>query len=101
MSEAAQTAMENAPEGGQEQGSPVDLGFLWDFWYPAMRSGAIHGRKLAKAMLLEVPLVLGRTSEGKAFAMRDACPHRGIPLSYGHFDGKNVQCSYNGWGFDS
>ena len=52
-------------------------------------------------MLLEVPLVLGRTGEGKAFAMRDACPHRGIPLSYGHFDGKNVQCSYHGWEFDA
>jgi len=53
-----------------------------------MRSEEIYGKNLAKAMLLEVPLVLGRTTEGKAFAMRDACPHRGIPLSYGHFDGR-------------
>jgi phenylpropionate dioxygenase-like ring-hydroxylating dioxygenase large terminal subunit len=101
MSEAAQTAMENLPEGGQERGAQPDLGFLWDFWYPAMRSDAIHGRRLNTAMLLEVPLVLGRTTEGKAFAMRDTCPHRGIPLSYGHFDGKNVQCCYHGWEFDA
>ena len=53
-----------------------------------------------KAMLLEVPLVLGRTDDGKAFAMRDSCPHRGIPLSYGRFDGKNLECSYHGWKFD-
>ena len=53
-----------------------DAGFLWDFWYPAARSSAIRGRRLVTAMLLEVPLVLGRTSEGKAFAMRDSCPHR-------------------------
>ncbi|MGB7434831.1 MAG: Rieske 2Fe-2S domain-containing protein [Candidatus Acidiferrum sp.] len=78
-----------------------DAGFLWDFWYPAMQSGQIYGRDLAKAMLLEVPLVLGRTNEGRSFAMRDSCPHRGIPLSYGHFDGKNVQCSYHGWEFDA
>ena len=78
----------------------LDAGFLWDFWYPAARSSAIRGRNLAKAMLLEVPLVLGRTDEGKAFAMRDACPHRGIPLSYGRFDGKSVECSYHGWKFD-
>ena len=52
-------------------------------------------------MLLEVPLVLGRTSDGKAFAMRDSCPHRGIPLSYGRFDGKAVECSYHGWRFDA
>jgi phenylpropionate dioxygenase-like ring-hydroxylating dioxygenase large terminal subunit len=61
---------------------------LWDFWYPAIKSEAIRGTKLVTAMLLEVPLVLGRTNEGKAFAMRDSCPHRGIPLSYGHFDEK-------------
>src|SRR5947207_6555597 len=78
----------------------ADVGFLWEFWYPAARSVEIRRRGLVKAMLLEVPLVLGRTDEGKAFAMRDACPHRGIPLSYGRFDGKNLECSYHGWKFD-
>src|SRR6201987_5900477 len=77
-----------------------DAGFLWDFWYPAVRSSEIRGRGLVKATLLEGPLVLGRTDEGKAFALRDACPHRGIPLSYGRFDGKTVECSYHGWKFD-
>jgi phenylpropionate dioxygenase-like ring-hydroxylating dioxygenase large terminal subunit len=77
-----------------------DAGFLWDFWYPAARSSVIRGRGLVKATLLEVPLVLGRTDDGRTFAMRDACPHRGIPLSYGRFDGKNVECSYHGWKFD-
>jgi len=77
-----------------------DAGFLWEFWYPAARSVEVRGRGLVKAMLLEVPLVLGRTDDGKAFAMRDACPHRGIPLSYGRFDGTSVECSYHGWKFD-
>src|SRR5271170_6770785 len=102
MSEAARTAMETSPEILQKEAGPqADLGFLWDCWYPAMRSNEIYGRNLATATLLEVPLVVGRTSHGKAFAMRDACPHRGIPLSYGHFDGKNLQCSYHGWEFDA
>ena len=78
-----------------------DTGFLWDFWYPAVRSTEIRGRELVTAMLLEVPLVLGRTDEGKAFAMRDSCPHRGIPLSYGRFDGKAVECGYHGWKFEA
>jgi phenylpropionate dioxygenase-like ring-hydroxylating dioxygenase large terminal subunit len=52
-------------------------------------------------VLLEVPLVLGRTADGKAFAIRDSCPHRGIPLSYGRFDGQTVECSYHGWRFDA
>ena len=88
-SDAAETAERRA-----------DPGFLWDFWYPAARSSAIPWRKLLTAVLLEVPLVLGRSDEGKAFALRDACPHRGIPLSYGRFDGRNVECSYHGWKFD-
>src|SRR5437016_2496920 len=88
------------PQAAQKLELGADAGFLWDFWYPAARSAEIRGRGLVKAMLLEVPLVLGRTDEGKAFAMRDACPHRGIPLSYGRFDGKNLECSYHGWKFD-
>ena len=101
MSEAARKAMENVPEIVRDGAPQTDPGFLWDFWYPAIRSARVRGRNLATAMLLEVPLVLGRTSEGKAFAMRDCCPHRGIPLSYGYFDGKNLQCSYHGWEFDA
>ncbi|HXM94058.1 MAG TPA: aromatic ring-hydroxylating dioxygenase subunit alpha [Candidatus Dormibacteraeota bacterium] len=79
----------------------ASLGFLWDFWYPALRSTELRGQKLTKAMLLEVPLVVGRTADGQAFAMRDSCPHRGMPLSYGNFDGKSVECSYHGWKFDA
>jgi phenylpropionate dioxygenase-like ring-hydroxylating dioxygenase large terminal subunit len=101
MSEAVRTMMRMEAEGAQEAAAQADAGFLWDFWYPAVRSTEIRGRKLAKAVLLEVPLVLGRTADGKAFAMRDSCPHRGIPLSYGHFDGQTVECSYHGWRFDA
>ena len=101
MSEAARTATESAPEIVPEGAPQTDPGFLWDFWYPALLSNRIRGQNLVTVMLLEVPLVIGRTSQGKAFAMRDSCPHRGIPLSYGHFDGKNLQCSYHGWEFDA
>jgi len=101
MSESARMAMDSLLEPSSQGEQQADLGFLWDFWYPALRSDQIHGQELAKAMLLEVPLVLGRTTDGRSFAMRDACPHRGIPLSYGHFDGKNLQCSYHGWEFEA
>jgi phenylpropionate dioxygenase-like ring-hydroxylating dioxygenase large terminal subunit len=102
MSETIPTTLQKvngAPASEPER--DVDAGFLWDFWYPALRSTEIAGSRLATAMLLEVPLVLGRTSGGTAFAMRDSCPHRGIPLSYGRFDGKTVECSYHGWRFDA
>jgi len=100
MSEAARMASFPENEELQQAGQATDAGFLWDFWYPAVRSEEIRGKRLATAMLLEVPLVLGRTSDGRAFAMRDSCPHRGIPLSYGRFDGTTVECSYHGWRFD-
>ena len=52
-------------------------------------------------MLLEIPLAVGRDGSGKVFALRDACPHRGMPLTCGRFDGREVECSYHGWKFDA
>ncbi len=78
----------------------TDDGLLRGFWYPALRSTEIHRRKLRQAMLLGVPLVVGRNASGQAFAMRDTCPHRGIPLSDGWFDGELLECCYHGWKFE-
>ena len=69
-------------------------------WYPALRSRELRVGKMRTAMLLGIPLVLGRRKDGRFFAMRDLCPHRGIPLSAGWFDGDHVQCKYHGWKFD-
>ena len=55
---------------------------------------------MTTTLLLGVPLVLGRKNDGTLFAMRDLCPHRGIPLSAGWFDGETVQCKYHGWRFE-
>ncbi len=73
---------------------------IYDDWYPAMRSDRLRGHQTVTAMLLGIPLLLGRTHENKIFAMRDSCPHRGIPLSYGSFDASGVTCKYHGWKFD-
>jgi phenylpropionate dioxygenase-like ring-hydroxylating dioxygenase large terminal subunit len=100
MSEPMQSLPQASPPS-RETVAESDAGFLWDFWYPALRSTEVRGNQLKTAMLLEVPLVLGRNSEGKAFAMRDSCPHRGIPLSYGRFDGKSLECGYHGWKFEA
>ena len=63
-------------------------------------SGELRAGKTATAMLLGVPLLVGRKKDGTVFAMRDLCPHRGIPLSAGWFDGETVQCKYHGWRFE-
>lgn len=78
-----------------------DIFFLRNIWYHAMPSHELKpGKTIAKVMLNE-PILFGRTKSGKAFAMRDICPHRAIPLSCGKFNGEEVQCCYHGWRFDS
>jgi phenylpropionate dioxygenase-like ring-hydroxylating dioxygenase large terminal subunit len=74
---------------------------LFGFWYRALPSELISRNRLKKAMLLETPLVVGRDRQGRPFALRDACPHRGMPLSCGYFDGQQLECSYHGWRFDA
>src|ERR1700739_4473825 len=73
---------------------------LYNDWYPAMRSEGLRPGKLSTAMLMGVPMVLGRKQDGALFAMRDNCPHRGIPLSCGWFDGRELTCKYKGWAFE-
>ncbi len=84
--------------GAPIQGPTATL--LYDDWYPALRADKLRPGKLATAMLLDIPLVLGRRRDGCIFAMRDSCPHRGIPLSDGWFDGKRLTCRYHGWEFE-
>ena len=73
---------------------------LFDDWYPALRADQLSAKKMTTALLLGIPLVLGRKQDGTLFALRDSCPHRGIPLSCGWFDGNHVTCKYHGWAFE-
>jgi phenylpropionate dioxygenase-like ring-hydroxylating dioxygenase large terminal subunit len=87
------------PETPQRQ-APDSL-MLFGFWYRALPCADLTRSRLHKAVLLETPLVIGRDQAGKPFALHDACPHRGMPLSCGRFDGQAVECSYHGWRFDA
>jgi phenylpropionate dioxygenase-like ring-hydroxylating dioxygenase large terminal subunit len=86
------------PAGGTAAGPPAEL--IFGDWYPAAPIANLRPGKMTTALLLGVPLVLGRKRDGTFFAMRDLCPHRGIPLSAGWFDGETVQCKYHGWKFE-
>ena len=77
-----------------------DALMLTGFWYRALPADRVHRNKLYKATLLEIPLVIGRDRLGQPFALRDSCPHRGMPLNCGRFDGENLECGYHGWQFD-
>jgi phenylpropionate dioxygenase-like ring-hydroxylating dioxygenase large terminal subunit len=92
---------------GQPQPPLVQLGvpgpaaeMVFGDWYPGLRAAGLRAGETTTALLLGIPLLVGRKSDGRLFAMRDLCPHRGIPLSAGWFDGERVMCKYHGWQFE-
>jgi len=83
-------------DAAAKPGPPTD--FIYNDWYPALRSSDL--REPRTTTLLNIPLLIGRKRDNSLFALRDLCPHRGIPLSAGWFDGNTVQCKYHGWRFE-
>lgn len=77
-----------------------DTEVLYDCWYLAMPGRNLKPGRTLRKMMLGQAILLGRDAQGSVFAMRDICPHRGIPLSHGTFDGKELECCYHGWKFD-
>jgi len=75
--------------------------FLTDLWYFALPGRALKPGRMVHKVLLGEPVLIGRDRAGRPFALRDICPHRGIPLSEGRFDGTEVECAYHGWRFDT
>ncbi len=75
--------------------------WLRDFWYLALPSRAVKPRRLVPKVMLGEPLVFGRDKAGRIFALRDICPHRGIPLHHGWIEGDAVRCCYHGWKFST
>ncbi|MGH6870261.1 MAG: Rieske 2Fe-2S domain-containing protein [Rhizomicrobium sp.] len=74
--------------------------FLRDSWYMAALARDVRAGQLKRQMLLGEPVLLGRMKNGEAFALRDICPHRGVPLSAGRVMPENtVECPYHGWRF--
>jgi phenylpropionate dioxygenase-like ring-hydroxylating dioxygenase large terminal subunit len=74
--------------------------FLTNIWYYGIPSGNLKPGQMLAKQILDRPIVFGRTMEGTAFALRDICPHRGIPLSCGRIEGGEIECAYHGWRFD-
>lgn len=64
-------------------------------------SSTLKAGELRRVMLCGQPILLARNGAGKAFALRDICPHRAAPLSAGRFKNGNVECPYHGWQFQA
>ena len=72
-----------------------DWRILADFWHPVAFSHDV-GPAPVGARLLDVDLVIYRTSEGVVVA-RDLCLHRGSALTLGRLEGDELICAYHGW----
>ncbi len=75
--------------------------YLKNLWYLAFHGSFLPAGKLVGKEMLGEKIVFGRNKEGKPFALRDNCPHRGVPLSAGWFKDCTIQCCYHGWKFDT
>lgn len=78
-----------------------EAGMLRGFWYIAASAGSLAPGKTQAATLLGEELLVGRDNSGAVFAYADRCPHRGMPMRHGTFDGVNLRCCYHGWAFSA
>ena len=64
-------------------------------WYVAGWDAEIDSAPLART-ICGVPMVFYRKLDRQVVAMRDACPHRLLPLSMGLREGDSLRCKYHG-----
>jgi phenylpropionate dioxygenase-like ring-hydroxylating dioxygenase large terminal subunit len=78
----------------------ADDTYLRDLWYFGVHAASVKRGAMQRVMLLGEPVNIGRMKDGTAFALRDICPHRGVPLSAGRVMPEGaVECPYHGWRF--
>ncbi|MDE2303021.1 MAG: aromatic ring-hydroxylating dioxygenase subunit alpha [Sphingomonadales bacterium] len=64
-------------------------------WYVAAWDAEVDVAPLART-ICGVPMVLYRKLDRSVVALRDACPHRLLPLSLGLREGDSIRCRYHG-----
>ncbi len=80
--------------------TPAPDQFVRDLWYMPALAASLKPGQMRREMLLGEPVLLGRDHGGQLFALRDICPHRGVPLSAGRIKpDQTVECPYHGWRF--
>ncbi|EFN56079.1 hypothetical protein CHLNCDRAFT_145588 [Chlorella variabilis] len=90
-----------APPSQEEQPEQPEATFNWfDQWYPIAYVKDIPDDAPYGFVLLEQPIVIWKDGGGAYRCLRDACPHRLVPLSDGRIaPNGELQCPYHGWQF--
>lgn len=90
---------DSAAPRARERFTGVGTWFLRDIWYFACPGSKLKPGKMLSKTIMGEDILIGRDNNGQPFAMRDLCPHQGVPLSLGRFDGCAVECPFHGWKF--
>jgi len=69
-------------------------------WYVAAWDSEVASAPLARTICGQ-PIMLYRRLDRSVVALRDACPHRLLPLSMGIKEGDSIRCRYHGLLIDS
>jgi len=70
-------------------------------WTPVAMSSELGADKPMSVRVAGTPIVFFRDAEGKAAALVDRCPHRGVALSLGKVKNGCIECPFHGWQLES
>jgi len=69
--------------------------FIQNRWFVAAWDAGVATTPMSRTICGE-NIVMYRKLDGEVVAMRDACPHRLLPLSMGIREGDSIRCRYHG-----
>src|SRR3569833_209476 len=72
------------------------MSYVRNAWYVAGWSHELADGQPKAISILDEPIVLYRTNEGRVVALEDRCVHRLAPLSLGRCEGDALRCMYHG-----
>jgi renierapurpurin 18,18'-hydroxylase len=94
--------MELATElkGQTVQNQVREVGINPNHWYPVAWAEQLKPGQVVPVTVWQQAIALYRNAAGQAFALEDACPHKGIELHKGEVVGDCLACPYHGWEFN-
>lgn len=88
-------------KGQTVQNQVREVGINPNHWYPVAWAEELKAGQTVPVTVWQQAIALYRNAKGQAFALEDACPHKGVELHKGEVVGDCIACPYHGWEFNS